>query len=250
MSLRSLLFFLSIICLISNSCSQTSPKHKSNPSSKDYSNLFRIGSYSPTLDFESGIRCIFEDSKGNVWFGSHQQGACMYDGKTFTYYKEKDGLNDNQVRSIEEDSDGNIWFSTAIGVCVLKNEELECHGKEDFADKFILPAQLVPVKENDLIFGGGNFPTFFRYDGNDVSHIPLPVPSNTSEGGPYWVTGIASGKNGRRYIATYAGVFIFENGKVSLVNDKSLGYTKAGNLLHVRSIFEIVQGNYGLAIMV
>ena len=34
-----------------------------------------------TLKFTSGIRAIFQDSKGNYWFGSLQEGVAVYDGK-------------------------------------------------------------------------------------------------------------------------------------------------------------------------
>ena len=41
------------------------------------------------LKFTSGIRAIFQDSKGNYWFGSHNEGISYYDGKTFQYFTTK-----------------------------------------------------------------------------------------------------------------------------------------------------------------
>lgn len=43
-------------------------------------------------------------------------GAANYDGKSFTYFNRKDGLNDNTVFSIMEDKEGNMWFGTRNGV--------------------------------------------------------------------------------------------------------------------------------------
>lgn len=81
----------------------------------------------PHLLFNSGIRSVFLDSKGNMWFGSHQDGVCKWDGLSYTYYTKKDGLSNNQVRTIQEHVDGSIWFGTGDGISsfrngVLKNE--------------------------------------------------------------------------------------------------------------------------------
>lgn len=54
------------------------------------------------LRFET-VRSILEDSKGNYWFGSWNEGVCRFDGKSLTYFTVEDGLGDNQVRSIHED---------------------------------------------------------------------------------------------------------------------------------------------------
>ncbi|WP_312553409.1 two-component regulator propeller domain-containing protein [Empedobacter brevis] len=68
-----------------------------------------------TLKFTSGIRAIFQDSKGNYWLGSHKEGVSVYDGKSFEYFTTNEGLSDNQIRSIQEDKNGKIWFGTANG---------------------------------------------------------------------------------------------------------------------------------------
>ena len=74
-----------------------------------------------TLTFISGIRAIFQDSKGNYWFGSHNEGISYFDGKSWKYFTSIDGLFDNQIRSIQEDKFGYIWFGTAKGVSVYAN---------------------------------------------------------------------------------------------------------------------------------
>ncbi|MBK8340657.1 MAG: hypothetical protein IPK99_12000 [Flavobacteriales bacterium] len=55
---------------------------------------------------------VFEDSKGNIWFGRDGYGACKYNGSTFTHFSKKDGLCSNNVASIVEDPQGNIWFGS------------------------------------------------------------------------------------------------------------------------------------------
>jgi ligand-binding sensor domain-containing protein len=74
------------------------------------------GSENDRLRFTVGVRTIFQDSRGDFWFGSHGEGLCRYDGKVFEYYTTKDGLADDHILSIQEDSKGAIWVNTQHGV--------------------------------------------------------------------------------------------------------------------------------------
>ena len=35
------------------------------------------------LKFRTGVRSILKNSKGNIWFGSHQEGVCLFNGESF-----------------------------------------------------------------------------------------------------------------------------------------------------------------------
>ena len=76
------------------------------------------------LKFTSGIRSIYQDSKGNYWFGSHQEGVCLFNGDSLTYFTTEDGLSDNQVRTIQEDKKGTIWFGTGNGISCYNGKEI------------------------------------------------------------------------------------------------------------------------------
>ena len=58
------------------------------------------------------VTTIFEDKKGNLWFGTYDSGVYQFDGKSLVSFSAKDGLNKNFVKSIMEDKKGNIWFGT------------------------------------------------------------------------------------------------------------------------------------------
>ena len=69
-----------------------------------------------TIKFTSGINSIFQDSKGNFWFGSREEGVSNFDGQSFNYYTTNEGLADNKIRSIREDDKGNIKnYSITLG---------------------------------------------------------------------------------------------------------------------------------------
>ena len=56
---------------------------------------------------------LMEDSRWQFMVRHPETGgASMYNGKTFMYFTEKEGLSNNEVRSILEDSQGNLWFGT------------------------------------------------------------------------------------------------------------------------------------------
>jgi ligand-binding sensor domain-containing protein len=58
---------------------------------------------------------VFEDSKGNLWFGSIGSGVYCYDGKSLRNFTTKEGLAGNDVSCIYEDKAGNICFGTGSG---------------------------------------------------------------------------------------------------------------------------------------
>jgi ligand-binding sensor domain-containing protein len=59
---------------------------------------------------------VFEDSGGNLWFGTVRGGVYRYDGKDFRLFTTKEGLAGNSASSITEDKQGNLWFATDGGV--------------------------------------------------------------------------------------------------------------------------------------
>ena len=63
------------------------------------------------------VWCGLQDKAGNLWFGTTGEGVYRYNGKSFTQFTEKDGLNSNTVYSILEDKSGNIWIGTLDGIC-------------------------------------------------------------------------------------------------------------------------------------
>jgi signal transduction histidine kinase/ligand-binding sensor domain-containing protein/DNA-binding response OmpR family regulator len=65
------------------------------------------------------VLCIFQDSKGFMWFGT-QGGLNRYDGHTFKYYTynpdDTSAISNNYIYSIVENHNRNLWIGTRDGL--------------------------------------------------------------------------------------------------------------------------------------
>jgi ligand-binding sensor domain-containing protein/signal transduction histidine kinase/DNA-binding response OmpR family regulator len=73
----------------------------------------------------STINCIFQDSKGFMWFGT-KDGLNKYDGYQMVVYKyneqNKLSISDNYIRHIYEDKHKNLWIGTSNGLNLFDRE--------------------------------------------------------------------------------------------------------------------------------
>lgn len=238
---------LLIICLMVSvqACFQTNSSDTAKLL-EERANLEKIDT-SFRLNFTSSVRSIFEDSKGNFWFGSNQEGVCRFDGVQLTYFTIDDGLSHNQVRSIHEDRDGLIWFETGVGLSVYDGKEIRVITERNYEAK-----QHWKMAENDLWFKGDAMtaynqkegqPGVYRYDGQELTYHVFPTPSRQEGPFHYSVsTPFQSGKNGRLWFGTYAAAIGYDGDKFTVIDDQKLGLTKETGFLHVRSLYEDSKG--------
>jgi two-component sensor histidine kinase/ligand-binding sensor domain-containing protein len=72
---------------------------------------------------QSQILCMFQDSRGYIWTGTHY-GAAYFNGVKFQSITPKDGVPYPSVRQIQEDEKGNIWFYTGKWFCKYDGKKL------------------------------------------------------------------------------------------------------------------------------
>ena len=104
------LIYLILILTLTFSCVEKQPSQK-EISKSEFVNL----SESDSLHFNSGIQAIFQDSKGNYWFGDRDTGAWKFDGKTMTNYIVDAKLSTPMIWDIAEDNDKNLLFAMGKG---------------------------------------------------------------------------------------------------------------------------------------
>ncbi|MCF8297365.1 MAG: hypothetical protein K9J13_07490 [Saprospiraceae bacterium] len=77
---------------------------------------------------ESIVTCIYQDSRGFMWFGT-QNGLNRYDGYKFVIFrnnpKDSTSISGNYIRCIYEDRKGNFWVGTEMNGLNLFNKDLE-----------------------------------------------------------------------------------------------------------------------------
>lgn len=190
------------------------------------------------LKFTSGIRTIFQDKKGNYWFGSLQEGVAVYNHNYFTYFTTDEGLTDNQIHSIREDKNGIIWFDTQNGVSSYDGKTIKKQTKTENAaskDEWM-------KSDKDLWFDAGIKAGVYRYDGQRLNYLAFPNPKVINPNNLYAVTSLSTGKNNMLWIGTYAGVFGYNGSDFTIINDETLGLDIETEPLHIRSILEDSKG--------
>ncbi len=127
-------------------------------------NNLQIGDY---------VVSIYEDKKGNLWFGTVLEGAARFDGKTLTYLTREDGLVDNTVTTIVEDKHGDMWFGTHGGLAKYDGKTITNFTEKDgLSDSRVFDI---------LIDSGGQiwvstWNGVCRFDGARFTKFDLPIP--------------------------------------------------------------------------
>jgi ligand-binding sensor domain-containing protein len=209
------------------------------------------GEVSLQIRYSSGIRSIFEDSKGRFWFGSHKEGVCLWDGNEFLYYTVGDGLSDNQVRTIQEDQAGVIWFGTGNGITSFDGEEFRNRTGRNQESPEVASGGTWHMEASDLWFlgdsglhaGDHDGQGVYRYNGRALEYLAFPLPREVEAESPYLVTGIVKGRDGTVWFGTYPGVFGYDGQSFTIINDQTMGNESGAEPLHIRSLFEDSRGN-------
>ena len=174
------------------------------------------------------VWALFEDKKGNLWFGRDGRGACRYDGKSFTHFTNEDGLCSNNVSAIVEDTLGNMWFG-----CLSSDhpEDVSEGGLSRYdGTSFTQFPEIKGLAANDIyslyktkagaIWIGATGVGAYRYDGKEFTLFDKTDKSFWTR--HFGVQSILEDRNGTMWFGFSGGLFRF-NGR-SFVN-----VTKEGN---------------------
>ncbi|MFZ1692215.1 MAG: two-component regulator propeller domain-containing protein [Flavobacteriales bacterium] len=144
-----------------------------------------------TTQLSAYIVAAFEDSKGNLWFGTVGDGVIRYEPKPLimpaerlTYFTMADGLADMVSCSIVEDKQGNIWIGSHDGATRYDGTTFTA---------FKTPEGLhgagcvLLVDRNGTLWAGTNDGAF-RYDGARFQPFEIPIPT-IKEPSHKWVRG-------------------------------------------------------------
>ncbi|GAB5554044.1 MAG: hypothetical protein Sapg2KO_36350 [Saprospiraceae bacterium] len=199
------------------------------------------------LQTPSNIWAIFQDSKGNYWFGSNGGGLYYYDRDVLVQITTKDGLIDQTIRGIQEGHLGNIFIETPKGISKFDGKSFEA------LNPIIASEDQWKLMANDLWFNcNGNANDVYRYDGNKLYQLRLPRKDLETTLGinavhqrysPYTVFGIDKDISGNIWFGTViAGAFRYDGTSFLWVGEKELSRLKDGREPGVRSMLEDKNG--------
>ncbi len=144
-----------------------------------------------TTQISDYIVAAFEDSQGNLWFGTVGDGVVRYSadpavapGERLRYFTTEDGLADMVSCSIVEDQQGHIWIGSHDGATRFDGKTFTA---------FKTPEGLhgagcvLLVDHNGTLWAGTNDGAF-RFDGTRFQPFPIPTPA-IKEPSHKWVAG-------------------------------------------------------------
>ncbi len=139
---------------------------------------------------------MYEDSKGNYWFGTHNGGLYMKEkatGKMRVYDSQRDGLSRNMITSIIEDHEGNIWLGTwGGGITRLSPEGIKIFNKSDGLSSLYIHALLEDREKNIIIADHNEGMSIYKgdylvtYKGEEILPDPDVWSVCQDDKGCYW----------------------------------------------------------------
>lgn len=163
------------------------------------------------------VYTIYKDRKDNVWFGTGALGVCMYDGKTFNWFSEKDLEFDVEtgfgIRSIIEDHNGKFWFSNSLHRFNVYGQDNKTNylkekgiGSLDGKKDGDLVAVISFEKDNNDLWMATFNKGVYCYNGQQITHYPVK-----NNGKDITVFSVYKDNNGDLWLGTHEnGAFKFD----------------------------------------
>ncbi|MCX2475280.1 hypothetical protein OQZ33_13165 [Pedobacter sp. MC2016-05] len=240
-----LLWTLFIVVTIS--CNNQSQSNKENQ-------IVQTKADSKLLKYTTGVRSFLEDSKGNVWFGSGNEGVCLLQNGKFQYFTTENGLSNNQIRNIYEDKNGIIWFECGRGLSIYDGQKMSIYKERNYDS-----TTQWQLGDKDIWFKGDELegynkleknPGVYQYDGKKLSYRTFPVtPKSEVERRFHYAisTPFLKGKNGTIWFGAYKALVGYNGSDFKIITDEYLGLNGENGSLHIRSILEDSKGNLWIA---
>jgi ligand-binding sensor domain-containing protein/serine phosphatase RsbU (regulator of sigma subunit) len=154
---------------------------------------------------------MFEDSKGNFWFGTQHGGLYKLENASGTWkiYDQRDVLSGNWITSITEDYKGDIWVGTwkdqfgGGGITVFSGEKSRVYNSMNGLEALNIHSQFEDKEKNMLIADHYKGLTIFKGD----QFITYSAADNFLPENNVWA--ITQDKKGRFWFGTNAGLSVY-----------------------------------------
>lgn len=184
---NSLLIILTILFLSCNSQEKENEVKAEIENPTEQINAVQIGEY---------VVETFQDSKGDLWFGTLSYGAAKYDGKELVYLTTDDGLPSNRIVNVIEDAQGNLWFGSGLGISKFDGKTFTNYSEKDGLCSNMISSLLIDSKGTLWI---GTWAGVCRFDGDHFEEFPISYPKIETQINPDtkdWTTSIIEDSQG------------------------------------------------------
>jgi ligand-binding sensor domain-containing protein len=241
------IIFYTLLIIVTISCNNQNKSKKNNQTNQT---KFE----SEMLKYTTGVRAFLEDSKGNIWFGSFNEGVCLLQNGKFQYFTTENGLSHNQVRNIYEDKNGIIWFECGKGLSIYDGKKISIFKERNYDS-----TKQWKLTDNNLWFKGDEIegynkleknPGVYQYDGKKLSYRTFTVTPKSEDERRFGYaisTPFLKGKNGTIWFGTYNALIGYNGINFTIITDEYLGLNKENGFLHIRGIYEDRKGNIWIA---
>lgn len=165
------------------------------------------------------VYCVHAARDGTVWMGTESRGVCRYDGKGFTWFRDKD-LGKPAVRAILMDSRGDVWFgNSGGGLYRLHDGKLSNFSVEKGVDNLswlngvfirmpgkLADPQAIVEDKSGTIWIGAFDSGVWRLDGDTLTQV-------MTAGVPARVSSILQDRDGKMWFGTVEGVCAWDGKK-------------------------------------
>ena len=185
------------------------------------------------------VRTMYQDTKGNYWFGTNGNGIICYDGKTLEKISIEGLRSLNVVREIVEDKAGYLWFGTDYGLIKYDGEKYTTYSEKNGLQDD--ESWGLTIDKSGLIWVGSTGGVSY-FDGEKF--IPFSLPDSMVENPQHMLSDklvfkFLEDRNGTMWFATDGnGIFKYKNGEFIHLTSKN-GLTDN----NVSDILEDKQGN-------
>ena len=171
------LLTVTVFCIMMSSCNgQAESKSKIENNEPLVFSPTKTDEFKDPLFFIDGQLCqhlrkIYQDSKGNLWYGTNVYDLMQYNGDTLKYVTKKDGFSGGRVTGIAEDNEGNLWFATGFGLNKFDGKSFTVLTEKNGLSNSEIWSLLIDSKGTIWI---GHNEGLSRFNGRDFENIVIP----------------------------------------------------------------------------
>jgi len=167
------------------------------------------------------VRTIFQDSKGNIWFGT-QNGAFKQTGDSLIHIdsiKSESGKGVT-IKDIAEDKDGIIWFGHSNGISSIDGTVVTNYYESDGLISNDVWCIETDVNGNVWV---GTIEGTCIFDGQGFTNFDLPkgkIDPTLGISSTKMIHSILEDSKGAIWLSTNAALFSYANNKLTNISDK------------------------------